>query len=480
MPDPSDCPFTFFVLDTRTSWFPNMPVGFPTCELLHVSAMRCMDPAKEEPVVRAVYGKKCNPTAYIPVESTAMHGIKDWDVRMEERPTVVAGKFVEWVKENTREGTAPCIIAHNAPFHRCMLYKALGGDVTGPRGSLLPLVWCDSLGMVRDKAWKLERKYWRRQSPYALKNVVGHLVPGVELGGNIARNADDGVRALDALFTGFLYQYLLRTKPSTKHLINPGGGVVERTSPVDNMEWFYNEKVPTAIASALNIAFKKKAVRGKMEKYCVNVNTLHVGSLLAYGKVMADGDDPPLWNVCREVERLLRMELGVRMDKDIAKVIGAMCGVLDHELYANCVRDIEGGSSSSADEDVAFFPCMWGEAEAFLPFTFTEEERRTIGNEMEVGTASELYYSFAQSGSVPERAEWLSCFNDLLSIDMSMEEFLEITTHLNNDRDYLLTWAPKEKARRAKEKRRRDRHAAGAVFFQEAQRKKAKKASVVG
>lgn len=131
---PADAPAIVLVLDTETTGLRRKDHVVGVCEI----GLAVVDLSPVSPVILAKHAKLLHPGVPIPPDATRVHGIRDADVRDCQHLCDVWPALVAWVDRFARPGgqSEACVIAHNAPYDRAVLFDALTD-----RGIALPLHW---------------------------------------------------------------------------------------------------------------------------------------------------------------------------------------------------------------------------------------------------------------------------------------------------------------------------------------------------
>lgn len=122
------------VLDTETTGLRKKGHTVGVCEI----GLAVVDLSPVSPRILAKHAKLLHPGVPIPPDATRVHGIRDCDVKDAQHLCDVWPALVAWVDRLARPGgqSEVCVIAHNAPYDRGVLFDALT-----EKGIALPLHW---------------------------------------------------------------------------------------------------------------------------------------------------------------------------------------------------------------------------------------------------------------------------------------------------------------------------------------------------
>lgn len=410
---------SYFLVDVETTGCAGIPAYSDINRVLQIC---CLHHASGD-----VFNRICNPgLGAIPLKSVECHRITHEQAMQFNPLEDVMDDFLQWVKEKEPQGSRVCMVAHNAPFDRRLIYKALGVARVGEDGEKLGWVWVDTLKVARDLYPGLSRRFWPAQRPYSLGNLVRHLNV-MEDGIAGAHNAEADVRALGELFFKAI---LPKGTPASIHPL-PGGPT--RRRKLSDVEGFGKWRV-AQLVKQINYYLGERfhdsegddlmLMEGPLpvptnEHYCTVAHVIMLGiHLCLYGPVRwssdeeEEGADPtkrappakrvkrpredsrpePLdldslpdmswFNICKAVETLLRSPpLDIHSDAHICALLAAMCGVTEETLCFNTMRD------SGLRE---FFPCTGRTPIAYLPLELTQGQCDAIYKATGAKSATEL------------------------------------------------------------------------------------------
>ena len=429
--------FTYFGADFETTGSDGLPIGHPRNVMIQACAIRYDGPGVEGPL----FNELAYPGFPIPPASTKIHRINDRDVlgphtpkgypNKKPPPGDVAKALYAWVMKHTREGTTPCLVAHNAPFDRDMFHKSIGGGCAGPSGAELPLVWLDSLAVVREVHPEIGDKFWPHQQPFKLKHILRETVKSLTLDNahNARADVEGLLRLCEVVVWPRVWDKIERCSGQPRWVtgvILPGKGPVPRKTLLSEVKQVKGTYRLPRIVDAMNTEFENSGDPEFMQLMC-NVNTACVGHLVAFG-TLSCGDNVTWPGICYAVERLLRNTGLIAKDGDLAIAMSAVCGCSEPELYANMRGDRKDGR---------LYPSMAGELDAFYPFKFTIDECTALLDQMGIGTSTELFVSYSFDGASDlERRLWLQKFHKCLGREVPMppSEFQEALDKLKQFR----------------------------------------------
>ena len=374
-----------FFLDTETSGRKGLALWHPKNRLLQVAIIWVGE--NVETFNRYI---KYDDGFFIPEESTDIHNITNLTINSQGVPVKIALQdMLTWVGERSQ---SPQIYAHNAEFDRNVLrialFRELGLDY-GREGKEWSWKWYCTLEASRDLLPEVGKEFWPEEKPYSLKQLCTY---------NKTTPPDDlhnAIRDTQVLKEFYLSVLQPKIKDLSKYLIPKQFSTLDPVTKIPGVAI----KRAIQLQRVIQQEFTNEGSFGEIFDYSQHITPptmLTVGHLLLYGKMRYDQmvrrkntlgekitlQDQCVWyEIAKNLEILLRVELKITNDSLIANIVGRVCN-----------RDVVDLIFHTAKEtgETQFFPTMRGRAVSFLPLKITEKDAKELCDCQGWGTIGEL------------------------------------------------------------------------------------------